>query len=1150
MDLNKRLLLASHRGLDLPFVLPAVAFLLVAALWYVLVTRLTEENAIRVEAAVSVADKLVRAYEEHTARTIREIDQIAKLVKFEYQHHDADVDLQHVIDHALVQTDAVIMVTIANSKGDLVAGSQATGRVNIADRDHFKVHVNQDEDKLFIGKPLLGRVSNRWTVHMSRRLNNKDGSFAGVVVVSMDPSYFTNFYNRMDLGENGLLSVLGQDGVFRARRTGGRTEMGATVDRQEVFRRLQAAQTGPALTASPVDNVPRLVGYRVLRDYPIVVSAGIAEHALLSEYQLARNRYFAAALVGSLLIIAFFLLIGSLVRRLRAEQQQARAAQEIYQGAAEGSLDTFYIVRCQRDAEGRINDFVLVDLNERGARRLGKTKQSLIGAKMTELLSASRSNGFFDKCVKVAESRQPLEEDFQTTSPELNAMWVHHQIVPVGDGVVITSRDITERKVAEEEIRSNRAFLQTIIDYVPIAIYAKSTRKVTFGQFVLWNKASEVTFGVSAEQVLGKTVHDLFPQPTANRAAAQDEAMIANPMVENIAEEPFVAYNRPLRFIHTIKAPIFDDGNNVEYLLGISEDITDRKLASENLKLASTVFDHAAESILVSDSRDRIILTNPAFHALTGFQGVDVLGHEATRFEASVEDGPSRVDVAGQIMERGFWSGESRLRRKDGVVLPCWLNISCVRDSGGQAVNYVRIVNDISSIKESQQRLEQLANYDTLTSLPNRHFFQDRLTIALEHSKRAGCKLALLFIDLDNFKNINDSIGHQVGDLLLKEVSLRLHQCIRSEDTVCRLGGDEFTVIIEDLAGPDEAAVVSERIINALGQPFQLGGHTISTSASIGISVSPGDGNDTSTLIKNADLAMYKAKELGKSGYHFFSHQLGDKVAKRLLLEQSLRGAIERNELFLVYQPKVHLAARGVAGFEALLRWRHDERGVVSPLDFIPVAESTGLIVPIGEWVIDRACAQVKSWKEEGLGELSVAVNVSAQQFKRGDLVGAVELSLAEHGVAAHRLELEITESVVMEDPEAAQRTLKQLKELGVLISVDDFGTGYSSLASLKRYAVDTLKIDRSFTRDVATDAETAAITKAIINMAHSLRMEVVAEGVELPAQLQFLEQNCCDQAQGYLFSGPVPADEVPGLLASLARSSPTKPDEANTLVA
>ncbi|WP_082411665.1 putative bifunctional diguanylate cyclase/phosphodiesterase [Methylogaea oryzae] len=475
------------------------------------------------------------------------------------------------------------------------------------------------------------------------------------------------------------------------------------------------------------------------------------------------------------------------------------------------------------------------------------------------------------------------------------------------------------------------------------------------------------------------------------------------------------------------------------------------------------------------------------------------------------------------LQDAGYWQGEIWNRRKNGEFYVEWLSISVARDDAGGIGHYVAIFSDITERKQAEDRIQFLAHYDELTQLPNRNLTRDRIQQALLAADRGDTNMAVLFLDLDRFKFINDSLGHHVGDGLLQEVAKRVSGCLREVDTVGRLGGDEFLVVLPETDG-DGAAHVAQKILDTLADSAMIDGHPLTISSSIGVAIYPLDGTDIVTLMKNADSAMYHAKQAGRGAYQFFNEEMNAAAHERLHLENGLRGALERGELELYYQ-QVDIKQRRVVGCEALLRWNHPKLGIVSPVRFIPVAEECGLIVPIGDWALREACRQMLEFQRSSGQNLVVAVNVSALQFTQRNFVDSVRQALDETGLTPQCLELELTESALMKDTDGALDTLKALSDMGVRLAVDDFGTGYSSLSYLKRFPINCLKIDKGFVRDLETDVDDAAIVNAVINLAHSLRLTVVGEGVETEGQLQFLLERGCEEAQGFYFDQPLRAE-------------------------
>ncbi|MCX8087102.1 MAG: EAL domain-containing protein [Rhodocyclaceae bacterium] len=564
-----------------------------------------------------------------------------------------------------------------------------------------------------------------------------------------------------------------------------------------------------------------------------------------------------------------------------------------------------------------------------------------------------------------------------------------------------------------------------------------------------------------------------------------------------------------------------------DHFATIFEDITARKQAEETTRIMATVFSNSNEAILITDANNRIVAVNAAFERMTGYEADDVIGEDPKILSAGQTPPEVYRDMWAALKERGAWQGELLDRRKNGETFPKWLSISVVRDAQGQIANYIGSFVDISERKANEERVRFLAHHDALTGLPNRFSLQERLAQALGFAARNRKKLALMLIDLDNFKAINDTLGHPVGDKLLIEVAQRLKGAVRGSDIVARLGGDEFVVVLPDIELPADAAHVAEKILKAIAAPIKIDGQTLHTSPSIGICLFPEDADCGEELMKRADVAMYHAKAQGRANFQFFTDELQQATLVRLAIENDLREALEAGQFALFYQPQLDLRTGRISGVEALLRWRHPERGWVPPDVFIPVAEETGLIAELGDWVLREACAQLSRWQEAGITGLRMSVNLSAHQFLDPQLACRIAAILSENALAASQLDLEVTESMSMRSPQETVKLMETLTQLGMSLSIDDFGTGYSSMAYLKLFPIRTLKIDRSFVRDIETDPNDAQICDVTVLLAHKLGLETVAEGVETPEQLKFLLSVGCERIQGFLISPPLPADEV-----------------------
>jgi diguanylate cyclase (GGDEF)-like protein/PAS domain S-box-containing protein len=684
-------------------------------------------------------------------------------------------------------------------------------------------------------------------------------------------------------------------------------------------------------------------------------------------------------------------------------------------------------------------------------------------------------------------------------------------------------RDITERKRDQHLLEMMKFSIDHMGDKV---FWMTSDAKVVYA-----NISACSTLGYTMEEMLKLSVPDFDPNFSAEDWSIHWEEL------KKHGSYTFESRQRTKsgKIYPTEVSVNYMRFGDVEYNCGYVRDITERKLIEETLRIAAITFD-TQEGILITDADAKILRVNQAFQDITGYHADEVIGQNPRMFQSGRHDAAFYQAMWSALLDTGKWSGEVWDRRKNGEIYPNSLTITAVYDLKNRVTHYVAVFRDISQHKESEQEIHQLAFYDPLTKLPNRRLLLDRLQQALAVSTRNGRHGALLFLDLDHFKTINDTQGHAMGDQLLIEVARRLRTGVRESDSLARLGGDEFVVVLEDLSSEaDEAAsqteLVAEKIRSKLGQPYALNDFEYLSTASIGISLFRGHPESAEDLLQHADVAMYQAKTAGRNAIRFFDPHMQAVLEARAALEADLRYALEKQQFRLYYQIQVDNLRRPL-GAEVLLRWDHPERGLVSPMQFIPLAEETGLIVPIGLWVLQTACAQLKEWQHDALTrDLTLAVNVSAKQFHQADFVVQVQRVMLESGVQPSHLKLELTESIMMENVEDTISKMREIKALGVSFSMDDFGTGYSSLQYLKRLPLDQIKIDQSFVRDISTDQSDAAIVQTIIAMTETLRLNVIAEGVETEAQREFLELRGCRAFQGYLFSKPVPLDEFERLL-------------------
>jgi diguanylate cyclase (GGDEF)-like protein/PAS domain S-box-containing protein len=879
-DAGKRAPLAHwlRRGLETHISLPLFALLLLAAIWLLTFHFIAIERDTADSAALDAVHEMVDTYEAQLARNVGGIDQTLKTLKFAVQTKGAANALHSMAANGLLPSGLVFVVSIADKDGRIVASNPPAPHIDVSAESYFNYHRDNPADLPFISRMLRDDANYEWHLHFTRRLDDADGHFAGIVIIEADPAYFTSGYERLRQGDKGVLGMFGSDGVFRAMRQGDQVKWG-----QQAGSGLGPVERPLAAAPSPWDGKLRYTAVRQLSGFPLSAMVALDRDEQFRTFERHRRNWLWGAAGVSLLLVLIVALVCVWSWQLTRTQRRIRRAQENFSAAAEASMDAFFVMRNVYDANGAIADFVIEATNDRAEQITGLRRQVLEGGFLLRLMPSYRDNGIFDDMVKAALLGGMREAEWRGGTERTRDTWMHRQVVAVEGGVVAIVRDITERKRAEA-------------------------------------------------------------------------------------------------------------------------------------------------------------------------------------------------------------------------------------------------------------RIAHMAHHDALTGLPNRSLIADRLDLAILHAQRKRRCVAVAFIDLDGFKLVNDGLGHNAGDELLKVVGARMQQCLRSDDTLGRFGGDEFVVILSDLA--DDALGITpvlEKIRQAVREPVQVEGQEVQVSCSMGVVMYPRDGVDPTTLMMNADAAMYRAKELGNNNFQFYTREMNASVEEKLVLLEGLRNALEFEQLSLVYQPKVDLRTGAIFGVEALLRWHHPEHGLISPLRFIGLAEESGLIVAIGDWVLREACRQSVAWRAQGLAPLTVSVNVSPRQFEEKRLVERVALALIDTGLPAAALELEVTESLIMRDLAQAVGKMGELKDMGVALSIDDFGTGYSSLSALKSFPISSLKIDKSFVSELADNPDDQAIAMAVISLGHKLNLRVIAEGVETEQQVRFLRENDCDEMQGYLFSPPVKPEKIAELLRAQA---------------
>lgn len=865
-------------GLETHISLPLFGALLLVVIWMSTAHFIDIERAAAQDAARNSARELLDTYEAQIQRNLGGIDQTLKVLKYAVELKGPAGALPALNQQGLLPSGLVFVVSIADRNGMIVASNPTAAFIDVSRQSYFAFHRDTDTNVPFVSETLRDAANPEWHVHFTRRLNDAQGRFAGVVIVEVDPAYFTSGYEHSRQGELGALGLIGPDNVFRALRVGDKVVWGQSAASL-------ASHPGDGTVAvNSWDGVRRYTSVRRLHGFSLTAVVGLAEREQMAPFEQQRRNYLWAAGSGSAVLVLIVSLVGVWSWQMTRTRRRIRRAQETYAAASEASLDAFFVMRSVSGNQGAITDFVIEATNTRAEKLARMSKKEMRGKSLSEVLPAYISNGIFEDLVKVTLVGGVHEAEWQAGEPPHKEQWLHRQVVAVEGGVVAIVRDITERKLTEQHIR-------------------------------------------------------------------------------------------------------------------------------------------------------------------------------------------------------------------------------------------------------------HIAHHDDLTGLPNRSLIRDRLDQAILHAQRRERSVAVAFIDLDGFKLVNDGLGHNAGDELLKVVGKRMQECLRREDTLGRFGGDEFVVILADQSdNPLMLAPVLEKIRQAVHEPILLDGQEVQVSCSMGVVMYPRDGGDPNTLMMNADAAMYRAKDMGKNVFQFYTREMNASVEQKLILLEGLRNALDEGQFHLLYQPKVDLRTGLIIGVESLIRWQHPEQGIISPLRFISLAEESGLIVAIGEWVLLTACRQNKLWQDAGLAPITISVNVSPRQFEEKRLVERVAQALEQSGLAASSLELEVTESLIMRDLAQSVDKMRELEAMGISLSIDDFGTGYSSLSALKSFPIKRLKIDKSFVSELADNPDDQAIAMAVISLGHKLNLRVIAEGVETEQQCNFLRDNECDEMQGYLFSAPVPASRIYSLLEEQAR--------------
>ena len=967
-----------------------------------LVFSLTNEYQVTSQHAKAEVGNITQVLEEHVLATLNKTDLLLTEAQRNVRPDDVHSAFgsstsRHKVLHDLLKTEAdsvaeVAVIHVADAHGRYIFSSlDSVPDINIADRGYFQRHRNDAASGLVISAPLVSRTTGKWTIVLSRRISNKDGGFAGIVLAVLDVEYFQKLFRSLDLGSHGSVALYDMDWRLAARYPPSEKDMGNKLSGLTVERYFKQGVTqGDYHTRSLLDGIDRLFSFRQVGGLPLVVIAGVAETDYLSEWHHHIWEYGLGATIFALVVVV-------LRQRQRRGEVALLKSQEDLRTIADYTYDWEYWEGPQREL-----------------LYISPSCERITGYSQAEFMADS---GLLYRIVH-PDDRHLMQEHLDNVSGQ--------------------HLDSIDFRIARRD-----------------------------GGICWIAHGCQAVYGVGGKY-LGRR-----------------------------------ASNR---------------------------DITERKKIEAEIRIAATAFE-SQEGILISDANNIVLRVNKAFTAITGYSADEIVGRDPSILSSGRQGANFYAAMWKSINATGAWEGEIWNRRKNGEIYPEHLTITAVKDQDGTVVNYVASLADITKSKLAEEEIRNLAFFDPLTRLPNRRLLQDRLQQALASSGRSGKEGALLFIDLDNFKTLNDTLGHDIGDILLQQVAQRLESCVRQGDTVARLGGDEFVVMLEGLSeqrleAAEQTEMVGEKILDLLNQPYRLGRHEYHSTPSIGATLFIDYQQPIENLLKQADIAMYQAKTAGRNTLRFFDPRMQETIKVRAALESELRSALELGQFRLYYQMQVDSAGRRL-GAEALIRWLHPERGLVSPVEFIPLAEETGLILPIGQWVLETACAQLKSWQQNAeTRELLLSVNVSSKQFRQPQFATLVSKIVRQYGIDPKLLKFELTESMLLDNIDDTITTMNALKEVGVRISLDDFGTGYSSLQYLKRLPITQLKIDQSFVRDIAVDSSDKAIVSTVIAMAHSLGLDVIAEGVETEVQRKFLFNMGCIHYQGYLFGKPVPVEQ------------------------
>lgn len=992
-----------------------------------------------------------------------------------------------------------------------------TAGLDLSDRPFFTAHTASEQSPFFIDRPVLSRRNGKWQLSISAPIRATDGSLAGVVAASMDMSFFERLWGHMDLGPAGSLALLSMDGDVLMRNPYSASYFKKNVKHRPLFTQYLPIQSqGTYLDASSLDGIYRTFAYKRSERIPkLVLVAGISHTHTLQAWR-------SFALASFLIWLTASIALAWLSKKLSAEWAQRNKAETAAKASELSWREMFEHSPVAQLLQ--LPSSAIVAVNTQFLALTGFDSSELIGVDFSPQTFFENSN-----------LRNPAELALHETNGFKNTRHLKRK-----DGklrlVQIHSCDVTRSgevhllhsftDVTQEYEAATQAFIsQRALADISQGVLIANADRVTISV----NRAFETLTGYTSAEIVGRPCSMLQGPLTDAATVAQirnaiSQLQVFKGEVLNYRKDGSQFWNEL-----TIN-PVLNQSGVLMYFVGVQNEITQRKAQEQQLKLTDQVFCQGKEGITITDSSGTIIKVNTAFTEITGYTEAEVIGKNPRILSSGIHGAEFFQSMWAAIKAHGTWSGEIYNRHKNGTVYPEFLTISVLRDSQGDICNFLGSFTDLTQVKAAESHILQLSHFDALTGLPNRTLAQDRTLHAISIAHRNNEPLCLMLVSLDHFKIINETMDHHIGDMLLIEAAKRLSRAVRDQDTVSHHAGKDFLLILPSTNAEGSAHLATELLWN-ISQPFCVGEQEFEVTASIGIASFPANGNNFESLFKSAEIALHRAQASGRDNFKFYSEDMYQSVLAHEKTVRALRMAADRSEFLLLYQPLADLQTGLVCGMEALLRWQHPEQGTISPTIFIPIAEASGLMVKIGLWVLRQVCIDLRSWLDKGISPPPVAVNISPLQFHDSNLVNAFCAILSEHDISPHLIQLEVTESALMDDVGRCEAMLRELKAVGFQLSLDDFGTGYSSLSYLKRYPFDKVKIDQSFIRDIENTREDTIIVKVIISMAHGLGLRVIAEGVETEAQCEILRSNVCDEIQGYLFSRPVDATALASLL-------------------